>query len=592
MNKEAAKNLASTDMSIFPLVIVNQKNLGRFLTDSDVPQIVCLHVKESKFLVNSVVLCLHSSVFEEQILKLTSDNHTLFLDDDLLGVDDIEGIVRDCLTYLHGEEIKVTYSNVHRLYKFASVYKISPLISSCKCLIDKHLSVQKLLENYSDDDSAVKNLIEKNCGRIIRDILSLEGSPIICGLKKNVEFLRFLVESSSLDSRQSSECKEILGNFLLLLARTEKFDCSFLLDFPLDKLDYKTVFPIFEDFQKFIELLVTSVKDPVKTEHKAVLKRLCLVSRLLGNNVCPRSELKPNVTADVSSLMCSDEPSEVTPIVTTGNETTSIDAALSDSRSPLRPDVITGISTKLENEEDPTIAADPEFLVNFLGKSPSDCSNEPDKILKDKCIELDYHVKRNVLGDYYRVELFLGWVLSSKLELDVDALERFLKTFNFKRLNKTFFEDTWSFCSLFYESFKLKNQYLDKLADDDNFFVIQRKLSQADIRESIQSSGNVLLPGNSSCLLTRCDGKSHIIGQISIKLRVSQEDQSYGLVRKNQHQKYLEHYYMTLHGKDMSFSGLVSLKILTKTDILAIVDHYSYFCITLIYNKNSLFVSF
>merc|ERR1712003_353133 len=110
---------------------------------------------------------------------------------------------------------------------------------------------------------------------------------------------------------------------------------------------------------------------------------------------------------------------------------------------------------------------------------------------------------------------------------------------------------------------------MGELRDNDNFFVIQRKLCQADMEKSIKCSGNILLPGTSPCLLTKCEAKSHSIGQISIKLRVSQEDQSHGLVRKNQHQKYLEHYYMTLLDKETNFSGLISLKILTKNDILS-----------------------
>ena len=582
---------ADQAVSVVPLVLPNQTNLGRFLTDSSIPQIVCIPVNESKFLVNSIVLSLNSSVLKEQILKLSPEDHTLLLDEDLLSIPVIESVVRDCLEYLHGESISLSFGNVHYFCKFATVYKINHLISTCKVFIEEHvgcLTIQELLENYSDFDEANIHrspsayYIEKNCDRIIKDIISVDGSPIICGLQENVQFLKFLVKSSS-----SKNC----GKLLLLLTKSEQFDSNFLLDFPLDRLNYKDVFPIFADFQKFMKLLITSVKDTALVKNKSLLKRLCLVSRILGNDT--QSKLEVSLSSNFrfeTSDQCLVETSSLSPIVINGGTITSIDVAVKASGT--KAVLVENKSQAICTSND---ASDPKWLRNFLREIPAYDTKVKRKkkveiMLEEICIELDQQVRRNRLGDYYRVELFLGWVLKEELKLDIALYERFLKSFNFMKLSKTFLKDSWSLCSLFYKSFQENRlKCLDELSNDNNFFVIQRKLSSAEIQKSIISSGNIVLPGTSLCLINKCDTKDHsghhTIGKISIKLRVSTEDQSCGLIRKNQHQKDLEHYYMTLFDKDLTFSGLISVKILTKNDILTIVKNYSYFFITLIYKN-------
>lgn len=235
----------------------------------------------------------------------------------------------------------------------------------------------------------------------------------------------------------------------MLLTKSEQFDSSFLLDFPLGRLNYKDVFPIFADFQKFMKLLITSVEDPVLVKHTSLLKRLCLVSRLLGNDIQPKLEIK--LSSETSDQYLVETSS---PIVINGGTITSIDVAVKAS----------GTGAVLVENESQAIcafndASDPKWFTNFLREIPAydtkvKRKKKVEMMLEERCIELDQQVRRNKLGDYYRVELFLGWVLKDKLKLDITDYERFLKSFNFMKLSKTFLKDSWSLCSLFYKSFQ------------------------------------------------------------------------------------------------------------------------------------------
>ena len=549
MTRRKAKMLANAGnpaVSLFSLP--NQRNLKSFLADTKLPHIVCLSVKESNFLVNSVVLCLHSSVFENDILTLTPGDHKILLHEDLNHMEGIESIVRGCLEYMHGEKIRLTQTNVYNFFKFARIYNIAPLLSSCEAFVESYLNgfgILTLIKHISDIDKlrASSTYIRKNCDKIIEGILSEQCISIICDMKSNIEFLKLLVKHCL------SKCG---GDLLLLLVHSDEFSNNSLLDFPLDKLNYTKLFPIFGDFQKFVCFLVTSIQNPASEEHKHMLKRLSLVSKILGHRIEPnvknsvQLKFAPNLFPEVSSETTIHESSRVP----NGN------------------------------------------ITSFMEKSSSCCADIMPKIKKSNdtlsmqelFIELDHHVKRNTLGDYYRMELFLGWILGKKCTFDITTLKYFLNTFNFRLLNKTFFEENLRTYFLFFDPFEVDN-FINELYDHDSFFLIQRELNLEDLQSSIVRSGNILSPGSSPCLVKRCDGKNHTIGTISIKLRSSPEDQSYGLVRKDQHQKLLHHYYMTLFDKNMTFSGVISLKILSKADVLDIIRSYSYFRINLIYKK-------
>ena len=539
MTRRKAKKFTNASCLSLP----NQRNLKNFLADSKLPHIVCLSVKESNFLVNSVVLCLHSSVFENDISTLTPGDHKIFLHEDLNHMEGIESTVRSCLEYMHGEKIRLTQTNVYNFFKFACIYDIAPLLSSCEAFVESYINgfgIMKLIENVSDIDKlrASATYIRKNCDKIIEGILSEHSISIICDMKSNIEFLKLLVQHCQ------SKCG---GDLLLVLVQSDEFSNSSLLDFPLDKLNYTKLFPIFEEFQKFVGLLVASVQNPASEEHKHMLKRLSLACKILGH-----SSIKPNVKSAPHLYL------EV---------------------SPER--------NNLESSEVPN--GNIEF---FMEKSSSCCADIMPTIkmsndtlpMQELFNELDYHVKRNTLGDYYRMELFLGWILGKKCTFDITTLKYFLSTFNFRLLHKTFFEENLRTCFLFFDSFEVDN-FINELYDHDTFFLIQRELNLKDLQNSIVRSGNILSPGSSPCLVKRCNGKDHTIGTISIKLRSSSEDQSYGLVRKDQHQKLLHHYYMTLFDKNMKFSGVISLKILSRADVLDIIRSYSYFRINLIYKK-------
>ncbi|KAL5260634.1 hypothetical protein ACHWQZ_G010698 [Mnemiopsis leidyi] len=130
MTKRKETNVANgSDPTPSSLSIPNQRNLKSFLTNPKLPHIVCLSVKESNFLVNSIVLCLHSSVFESDISALASGDHTLLLHKDLIHVDDIESTIRDCLEYMHATgKSKGPWKRNFKVWKH-SVIRFYPLFS-------------------------------------------------------------------------------------------------------------------------------------------------------------------------------------------------------------------------------------------------------------------------------------------------------------------------------------------------------------------------------------------------------------------------------------------------------------------------------
>ena len=103
-----------------------QRNLNKLFTNFTIPQIVTIHVNDTKFLCSSVILALHS----EKLYKMISSG----VEDIVLEEFSFEGaeyLVRDCLMFIYGDNITVNIGNILELCKFAIIYGINSLWMEC-----------------------------------------------------------------------------------------------------------------------------------------------------------------------------------------------------------------------------------------------------------------------------------------------------------------------------------------------------------------------------------------------------------------------------------------------------------------------------
>eukprot|EP00116_Pleurobrachia_bachei_P001181 sb/3461443/ len=108
--------------------IPNQKDLSKFQTSHDLSHSVILHVGQSHFRVNSLILALHSSVFER---LLFSGLDEIEIETSLQRLENIEEAVYTSILILHGKDVQVSQIILELCFVFASVYEITILRTLC-----------------------------------------------------------------------------------------------------------------------------------------------------------------------------------------------------------------------------------------------------------------------------------------------------------------------------------------------------------------------------------------------------------------------------------------------------------------------------
>ena len=118
-------------MDTVSLKIANQKDVSKFQTCRDLSHTVTLHVGQSQLqsiTVNSLILALHSSVFEK---LLFSGEETIEIDSSLQKLPQIGDAVHQAILFLHGKDIQISQEVLEVCFGFAYVYDISVLSSLC-----------------------------------------------------------------------------------------------------------------------------------------------------------------------------------------------------------------------------------------------------------------------------------------------------------------------------------------------------------------------------------------------------------------------------------------------------------------------------
>ena len=227
----------------FDLKMENQKDLSRFFTNFDIPQIVCLYFGDAKFLVNSVILSMHSARFEALIKKgcqqisITKRNLT-------------EPVVRDCLSFLHGRSITITSDNVYEFYEFASIYDIECLKIGCRNCADtlvKSFDIKQKIAMFVQYSNFLlsRKYLEIESDNVAMEILEKHTEYSDLWTSENADFFRRLAERCS---------SKIGGSLLLRLYRDCKFDNKIFLTFPSNLLElpeHKGRVDL-QDYQRFV----------------------------------------------------------------------------------------------------------------------------------------------------------------------------------------------------------------------------------------------------------------------------------------------------------------------------------------------------
>ena len=169
----------------------NQKNIIKFFKSFDIAQVVYLQVNQSKFSVNSILLVLHSQVFEDLIYS-GAEEITL---DDSLQFPGAEVMLHQCLLYLYGKTVNIDLSHIVNIYHFASVYKIPAMQELCeesfmKIVLNVETFIAFLSKWMTIDgrSCSCKALVIKNSMNVVQFLTSSENLSTILKLIRSERY--------------------------------------------------------------------------------------------------------------------------------------------------------------------------------------------------------------------------------------------------------------------------------------------------------------------------------------------------------------------------------------------------------------------
>ena len=153
------------------------RNITRFIGDETFPFKVTVCIGEKQIVCSGIALAEQSRVLES---KIREDNGTLMFEEMIPIMDkpDNAEILLQCIRYLHGAPLNLSYDNLEVILKFASWYQVTDLVSSCLkwlrnadvlFLLDtpgailKHIMLLFKLSNClsSEENAALKDLAHK-----------------------------------------------------------------------------------------------------------------------------------------------------------------------------------------------------------------------------------------------------------------------------------------------------------------------------------------------------------------------------------------------------------------------------------------------
>ena len=537
----------------------HQKNVSKFFTNFDIPHVVCLHVNNSQFLVNSVILALNSSVFERLILS-GKDKITLQeMEED--QADGVEEAVRNCLFYLHGRSIKLEPSNVQHIYKFARAYQIFSLVQDCFRFIVSSFDSVQYQRGFSD---FIKQNPHSFCQLFFSECIEASNE-----VEENLP-----LQASSMPTTK------IENNFLQLVQRDD-FDLRILFDFEFEKMSYNTLFPNPSDFKQFVRCLTKVVREPMDA-----VKIASMMSQYGDTAKEPLLDKEPSA----------DNPSPVIPTLvsaTTAKKTSKTTFNVNLTNDPLKQIKQSKSTSSVSSETSEHRASSPSRL---LTDQKSGKVKNPSLVLGSrKWLGLSVHHVMNCVADIFKqktgdnhltIDLIMSWAHLRKFSLN-KVHRLFLGCFDNTLISREFLLDVKeTICknTASGKTFKIKNS-------KDCFFVSETFTSEVLI--AIIKGNGILSISNPSekCEVKGCIIKDHKI-QIGVKLNKSayeiRSNQLFSLLYQSEisHKDNIVHYYLLALDVDFYIDQLFSLRVLGKDELLKLIKPYSHFTLKVLFLKS------
>ena len=120
--------------------------------------------------------------------------------------------------------------------------------------------------------------------------------------------------------------------------------------------------------------------------------------------------------------------------------------------------------------------------------------------------------------------------------------------------------------------------------EDGTFFVLSKIMPRSYVQTQIK--GGVIKLRDADCQLGSCKAKTHKL-QISVQLKKVRDDSAKVLPNSCNHNEII-HFYLLGLSKDLFVENIISLKVLTKAEIIKACNLYPHFVLKVIYRQDSL----
>ena len=558
------------DESAHSISLPNQKNIARFFKSFDVAQIVIIRVNQSKFLVNSVLLVLHSSVFEELIY---SGAEEIFVDNSL-QFPGSEDILYQCLLYLHGDTMNMDLGTIYYFYHFASFYKISSMQEQCEGAFMKLISS---VETYI---------------RCVAEWFSNEKGPMYQGLvtKNGREIIKLLTQSKNVPT-------------ILKIMWSESDTTDSLIP---------AMLPNQVMLDMFFTEMTKSITEPSDTLQLKVIKdkyfgdSISLSTNIDNKNADHESIVKEKVTVKAESK--SKQASSIS-IVTKDRDSTSLKGKNKSEEDTTSVCVNGKITTEsigtieLNKCEKPSssciklsaVSSDGQNRLSDLDASKSKVKDVSkfvhDKKLLNSLLFADVmNIAETIEQDrpfqnYLKIDLIFTWIFLKKQQMNSSTFSRLFNNFNYKGLSKEYLLDVEEVLSATVKSIHGVDF---KDSNDDTFFISSKIMTQSHVRKGIEQNGGLFLIGSDEvCQFRLCEIKDHKINLFVLLKKTANEPVEASPVplkmNDNIHSKILVHFYLLALDKRLYAVNIFSLKIHTKAEILKIISQYPNFVLKVVY---------
>ena len=554
----------------------DQKNIVKFFKSFDVAQIVCIKVNKSKFLVNSVLLVLHSPVFEELIYGGAEE----IVLDESLQFPDADTVLHQCLLYLYGDTVNISLKQIPKIYLFATLYKIKSLQKQCEQTFIEHLTTvekyMELLSEWSSNGRGIryKDLIIKNSVHVIMLMTSPKAFPTILKIIRSESNIHYTFSISAM-----LPCQDMLDSFYTIMTKkiTEPSDA---IQLNLIKNKYYSFLPFTvpsktdENHNDDSDSNDSSMEnsdlldsDTVGKEFKSK-KTEFIIEKLTSSSTVATDVSSPEYNTEVNN--CNKKLADKEPhqnFDSCSKASSSCDKPTSISSSNSKSDLTSDVTqvkdfSKLESEE----------RIALL----SLCFADVIELLKTVQQQDD-------IRKYVKIDLALTWVHFKKYEINNNSYSKFFASFNNTILAREYLFDIkkvlWNVgASSHVIEFK-KHQ-------DETFCVSSKVMPQSYVQTRIKYNGTIGLQ-DIDCKLGSCKLDNHKLNIFVLLKKTWNDSATVSPKQRNGysgqiHQQNIVHVYLLGVNEDLSVKS-ISLKVLTKAEIIQFCKQYPNFVLKVVY---------